>query len=194
MLFVAGQAIVDGGLAVTETGRNILNYLPVVDDAALLAMTDYSADLVTKVSADLKQFINNQVFLGTQGGTPLSKIVQNIGTRIDKGVFKSARARAEAIARTEINRVLSTAQEIRNQQVAEIAPETKKYWLTANDNRVRPTHIKVGAATDPAKGGKPIGINESFSVGGYSASGPHDPNLPASEVVQCRCSKILIIN
>ncbi len=187
--FVAGQEIVDGGLAISEVGKRIAQTIPAIDETVLFTMTDFSADLVTKVSAEMRQFINNQVFFGVQGGLPVNEVINNIGTRIDKGVFKSAKARAEAIARTEINRVLSTAQEIRNKQVAEIAPETKKFWLTAGDDRVRDSHKIVGRETRE----KPIPINEDFNVGGSPASGPHDPRLPAREVINCRCSKILII-
>ena len=40
--------------------------------------------------------------------------------------------------------------------------------------------------------GQTIGVDEHFLVGGYEASGPHDPALPASETIRCGCTTILV--
>ena len=183
--YQAGGEIIEAPLAATDTGKRLLNRLAVVDNSTLLVMNEYSADLVSNVSRDLLNKINNQILLGLQGGLPTNQIIQNIGTNIDKGVFKTSSLRAEFITRTEINRVLSTSQEIRTREIANIEPQTKKYWLTANNNRVRASHVVVGMATDPANGGTPINVNDDYSVGGFSCGYPHDPRLPAKESINC---------
>lgn len=56
-----------------------------------------------------------------------------------------------------------------------------KEWRHEGHNRIdRATHVA-------ANGDKVQGLNTPFNVGGYSCQYPHDPNLPASEVVSCGC-------
>jgi len=191
--FFAGSEITDSALSLTDEGKRILQALPAIDDSVLIGMTNFSGDLITGVSNDLRKNINTQIFLGVQGELPLNEVINNIGTSIKKGVFRSAKARAEFVTRTEINRVLSVSQDLRAKEIAIVAPKTEKFWLTAGDGRVRKTHVEVGAQTNPASGGTPIGINKDFIVGGFPAKGPYDPRLPAKEVVNCRCRRVLVM-
>lgn len=56
-----------------------------------------------------------------------------------------------------------------------------KEWRHEGFNRVdRMTHVA-------ANGDKVQGLYTPFNVGGYSCQYPHDPSLPASEVVNCGC-------
>ena len=60
-----------------------------------------------------------------------------------------------------------------------------KQWLHSGNVQNPRTHHQ-------ALDGQTIGINENFLVGGYEASGPHDPALPASETIRCGCTTILV--
>lgn len=42
--------------------------------------------------------------------------------------------------------------------------------------------------------GTTIPMGEKFTVGGVTADGPHDPVLPAREVVNCRCRLMPVID
>lgn len=56
-----------------------------------------------------------------------------------------------------------------------------KEWRHEGNNRIdRATHVA-------ANGDKVQGLNTPFNVGGYICQYPHDPSLPAGEVVNCGC-------
>lgn len=57
----------------------------------------------------------------------------------------------------------------------------EKEWIHAGVNRKdRPSHVA-------ANGDKVRGLDTPFTVGGYTCQFPHDPTLPASEVINCGC-------
>jgi len=189
-----GSEIVDQSL--TSSGAQLTALtLPGITTEQLAVLQVLKADLVTGLSQELRKAVQNEINVGILGQKTPSEVMKGIGGRITtKGTrFKSIAARAEAITRTEVNRVLNTANQIRGDQVAEVVPGLKKYWLTSNDDRVRPSHVSVGNTTNPASGGAPIGAKEKFTVSGIRVNGPHDPALPASEVVNCRCRVIYVL-
>lgn len=57
-----------------------------------------------------------------------------------------------------------------------------RIWYAALDNRVRDTHVIAHGQWAPITGW--------FEVGGHLARMPGDPNLPAEEVVNCRCTTL----
>ena len=54
---------------------------------------------------------------------------------------------------------------------------TQKQWITMEDERVRPTHVKCGSQG-------PVALDGKFSNG---LRFPGDPQGPASETCNCRC-------
>jgi hypothetical protein len=60
-----------------------------------------------------------------------------------------------------------------------------KEWLAALDERTRDTHREAN--------GQVVGINETFTVGGYAMMHPLDMNrgAPPEEAMNCRCTMIL---
>jgi Phage Mu protein F like protein len=59
-----------------------------------------------------------------------------------------------------------------------------KVWLATEDERTRPTHVRADLQRVP--------LTAHFTVGGFPAMYPHDPTLPAKEVVSCRCTPLLV--
>ncbi len=55
-----------------------------------------------------------------------------------------------------------------------------KCWLATRDLRTRDSHARAD--------GQRVAMDGLFTVGGYPAKYPGDPQLPASEVVRCRCA------
>lgn len=92
-------------------------------------------------------------------------------------------ARAERIARTELSGLMN---EVSYTQMEESGVVTGKQWYSIGDGRTRSSHQAVN--------GMKVGFNEKFSVNGLLADGPHDPSLPASELVNCRCRLIPIVD
>ena len=63
---------------------------------------------------------------------------------------------------------------------------SKKKWYSIGDNRTRDSHQRLN--------GKTVKFDEKFDVNGTAADGPHATNLPAREVVNCRCRLIPIVD
>ena len=58
----------------------------------------------------------------------------------------------------------------------------QKYWIPTYDERTRDTHL-------PMEQQNPKEMDEAFMVGGvWPAECPGDPDLPAEEVINCRCT------
>lgn len=58
----------------------------------------------------------------------------------------------------------------------------QKYWIPTYDERTRDTHL-------PMEQQNPKEMDEAFLVGGvWPAECPGDPDLPAEEVINCRCT------
>lgn len=93
--------------------------------------------------------------------------------------------RADRIARTEVAGAV-------NAGIAAYAAESEaatgrawhKQWWSSLDSRVRATHVAAHGQIAPP-GGK-------FSVGGAALRYPGDPLGPPSEVINCRCSTLLL--
>lgn len=104
---------------------------------------------------------------------------------------------ARRIARTESTNVLNEATLQRGLDAeADVGERLVKVWLSARDERVRPTH-RASYSTVDADGtvrehagahGQVVGIREKFRVGDGFLDRPGDPNGPLEEVIQCRCS------
>jgi len=83
--------------------------------------------------------------------------------------------RAVICAETETNTIGNSIAE----EIAIASGKTIKTWVTMMDEKVRDTHNDIHGQTVP--------INDYFMVGGFPARYPHDPDLPADEIVNCRC-------
>lgn len=76
------------------------------------------------------------------------------------------------------------ATQYQSEVTEELAEEgyTHRRWVAIADDRTRPTHR--------AASGQVVTLDEPFTVGGYPLRYPHDPDGPASETVNCRCSQV----
>lgn len=153
----------------------------------LSTLGEYHAGLVQSVTTNLRGQVTRQVQLGVLGGKTLDQVIADIGASGIRptGPFRTAMERAEAIARTETNRVPNLAAYERLKAATKRTPGLQKKWVTAGDNRVRESHQKLN--------GTVIGMDEFFSVGGHQALHPLDLRLPASETVRCRCRLVPVV-
>jgi SPP1 gp7 family putative phage head morphogenesis protein len=103
-------------------------------------------------------------------------------TRIEN-LLGNNRGRAETIARTELSGLMN---ETSYKQMELSGVVSKKKWYSIGDNRTRDSHQRLN--------GKTVKFDEKFDVNGTAADGPHATNLPAGEVVNCRCRLIPIVD
>jgi hypothetical protein len=94
--------------------------------------------------------------------------------------------RATVIARTETMGALNGGRSEAFRIVAEQEPDIvwERLWLATDDTRTRETHQDAD--------GQRVGLDQPFNVGGFSLAFPGDPTGPAQEVIQCRCTSLLV--
>ncbi|MFH1602428.1 MAG: phage minor head protein [Pseudomonadota bacterium] len=167
--------------------------------AQINAVLDFSADLVKNIAEEMRGKINTQIKLGVLGERPVFDVMRNItdalGIEADASIWAKRRplvqgvaARAETIARTEMQRVFNLASFSQQQQMAAQIPDLRKRWLATGDSRTRPTHLQAHIRYRD----NPIPIAEMFEVGDARMMYPLDPNGPADETINCRCKGVLV--
>lgn len=119
----------------------------------------------------------------------LGDTIPEISARIDNvlSATKTPRweNRAVVIARTETLGALNASRNDANMAFVEGSDEKLvKVWLATMDTRTRETHrIADGQRRAP---------DMPFDVGGFPLMFPGDPSGPAGEVIQCRCTTLLV--
>lgn len=92
--------------------------------------------------------------------------------------------RADTIARTELGGAANAGVQHAGDTLAAAGFAVAKEWFAQHDPRTRPTHV--------AADGQRVPLDGFFTVGGYEMSRPHDPMGPAEEVVNCRCTMLMV--
>lgn len=99
------------------------------------------------------------------------------------------RSRAETIARTEGMRAVNTGVRAAWEQAFSDNPSldpklARRYWIATDDERTRDSHREI-----PELNSDGVGLDEPFRLpDGGSIMFPHDPDAPASETINCRCT------
>jgi HK97 family phage portal protein len=137
--------------------------------------------LVKEVTAytqeQLSDAVIDSVHEAIAEGFGASETIKEITARIEDVYQFAAEGRAERIARTEIISA-SNAGSIEGMNQAGVE---YKEWLDSRDEKVRDSHKDLGGTVVP--------IGEDFiSIGGAHLSFPGDPDGPAEEIINCRCT------
>jgi hypothetical protein len=160
----------------------------ILEPHTFAVIQDFQVDLIRNLSADIRARVLSVIRLALLSGRSLTDTMKAIDSVLGESNFPG---RAEAIARTEINRALNLGEQARVGAFADQNPDaakrTEKFWIHTNDDRTRPDHRDVGRQTNPKYGGKTLPLDEDFEVGGESANGPYDPRLSAAQSINCRC-------
>lgn len=96
------------------------------------------------------------------------------------------RNRAAVVARTETIGAINAGRTDSFEAIADQVPDLvfEQQWLATLDTRVRDTHRRADGQRRP--------MGRTFSVGTAQLRFPGDPRGPAKEVIQCRCTTILV--
>lgn len=167
---------------------------------------DVSPDLLHALSAVTKDSIND---VWTEAGKTLKGAVRRVTLGVDNltdairnlsghlrspKVFGTVETRAEMIIRTEVNRAFSMAADAQMGQAGEAMKaggmELRKYWLTAEDARVRETHAEAARRYSKANA---ILETEPYIVDGEPLMYPLDPAGSASNTIGCRCISVPLV-
>lgn len=179
--------------------RMLLNIEPSV--AGLADLQSLSADQITDVPAKVFEDVTRQVRMGMLGGASPSEVVDNIGRKLVDadgnplpGIWGTSARRAEIVYRTEMSRALNSGTQARMEQTAKRHPDMRKRWIHAGVDNVkepRPSHLRMERDTAPGGVLGPIPVDQDYVLEGmFPCKQPHDPRLPASHVVNCKCRSV----
>lgn len=110
---------------------------------------------------------------------PLSEQATFITSTLDNPDFN--RTRSLVIARTETTTAANYGALLGGESSDY---EVAKQWLAIEDNNTRPDHKDAD--------GQLVGVDETFTVGVSQMAYPGDISAPANEVVNCRCSLVIV--
>lgn len=123
-------------------------------------------------------------------GINLGEGIPVLASRVDS-VLSTTRTvrwpnRATVVARTEAIGALNAGRTDAFRALAEEEPdvEFERLWLSTSDNRTRETHREADQQRVP--------LDQPFLVGGFELMFPGDPSGPPQEVIQCRCTSLLV--
>jgi hypothetical protein len=157
------------------------------------AVISVTTDQIRSVWSELGTRLKTEVRRAALGVTNPFDAIKNLARVIrNPKTFGRVETRAETIIRTEVNRAFSLATQKRMEQSDERlgGGQLRKWWLTAEDSRVRPDHVtageKFGRKGDPG----PITVDTPFIVGGEELMFPRDPQGSAEQTINCRCVSV----
>ena len=137
---------------------------------------DNVATLVVGISDNTRNKIQNVINDSFGNG----QSVNQTGNALRNAIIGMGIARANLIARTEVHRTASFANEIVAESMG--IAGTRKEWVSVNDGRTRISHALAS--------GQQVGLEEPFIVGGDRLNYPGDPAGSPGETINCRCVSI----
>lgn len=192
-----GQMTRKNMLAQKQAGRNykgilVKSFKSIEDDLylsvyqrylqQLVATDDYAGRIktITNTTSDRINTVIREVLTESEiGGYGIDKIRQTLTDSIGAAIRGNVRARAKAIAQTEM---ISASNQASTYAADSTGLEYRKYWSTSHLQGIRPSHIQ--AEQDSIHRGG-LSKDQPFSNG---LMYPGDPSGPAEEVINCRCT------
>jgi len=173
--FDLGQGVTANAL----TAAGISFSGPQIAPSVLATLSRDTINIYSEMFDDLGTAITTQVSRSVAGlqssGQAMSKINRLLRTSIEVRAGLRRRVKfafqAEAIARTEIARAFSSAQQAASEQLSDSIPGLKKRWLPVGDGRVRRGHAEAGQIYGVGGSIGPIPIKSRFKIIDYSRTG-----------------------
>jgi hypothetical protein len=140
---------------------------------------------LVRIPDEVYDLIAGQVAQAVNLGEGIPKIASRVDNILSTSQSDRWPNRATTIARTETIGALNAGRSDAFKIMADDSDEPmEKLWLATTDNRTRATHR--------AADGQRVPVESTFTVGGFSLAFPGDPIGPAQEVIQCRCTMLLV--
>lgn len=129
--------------------------------------------------------IAGQVAEGAGDGESIPKIAKRVEDVLSTTATPTWRDRATVVARTETIGAMNAGRADAFVLFEQTTGDTlEQMWLATDDTRTRRTHRQAE--------GQRVPLGQPFTVGGHQLAFPGDPTGPASEVIQCRCTTLLV--
>lgn len=176
------------GVNIGSVGRQ----LPI---AQLNYLRSVTPSLIQNVTATVHAEVQQLLYTHAHGGMTKQELLKRIGAAtgplngkadLKPGqVIPRAEVRARTIFRTETNRMASIIQQDRLEQFAKRDKGVGSRWIHWPSQQPRHDHTALH--------GQVIfrGHDEFFHLDGIMITGPHDPRLPAAQVINCHCKVVV---
>jgi hypothetical protein len=141
---------------------------------------------LVRIPEEVYALVAGQVSAGVNLGEGIPELSRRVDSILSTTESERWPNRAVVIARTETIGALNAGRAEAFKVVGELEPdlELEKLWLATDDSRTRPTHNHAE--------GQRVPVGSPFIVGGAELQFPGDPFGPAQEVIQCRCTMLLV--
>lgn len=140
---------------------------------------------LVRIPGEVFDLVSGQIAAGVTLGEGIPEISQRVEDVLSTTKSERWPNRAVVIARTEALGALNGSRADAFTAFAEDEDaEMERMWLSTIDTRTRPTHVVAD--------GQRVGLTDPFMVGGFALMFPGDPEGPAQEVIQCRCTTLLL--
>lgn len=151
----------------------------VFEQRALTYAKEQAGLKITQILESTRAQVQEVIGQAIEGGWSVNETANAIKDLYDG--FETSRALT--IARTEIASAINWGKyEAAKDSASRLDMQLEKTWSAVHDRRTRPTHAAVDGTTKK--------LSQAFTVGGSRGMFPGDPNLPASETINCRCMLI----
>lgn len=134
---------------------------------------------------EVYDLIAGQMAAGVNLGESIPKLAARVEETLSTTGTPRWSNRATVVARTEAIGSLNAGRfDAFNVVAQETGEQLERVWLSTDDSRTRETHALADQQRVP--------LDQSFTVGGFSLMFPGDPSGPPQEVLQCRCTLMLV--
>lgn len=156
-----------------------------------VAVAHYLAEVtnrMVRIPDEVFDLVAGQISQGVNLGEGVPKLAARVDNVLSTTEQERWPNRATVVARTEtigaLNAGRADAFVAFDEERDDEDPELEKFWLATDDSRTRPTHREAE--------GQRVPVGKSFTVGGFELEFPGDPAGPPQEVIQCRCTMLLV--
>lgn len=133
--------------------------------------------------------VRREVLKATTEGWSIDELEQGIEHVLGEAGADLWEHRARTIARTEAVGAYNAGRFAGFRSLAsQLGGSWEKVWLETHDHRTRRTHREGEGGV----GGQRVPLGDMFKVGVGLGMYPGDPELPPEEVINCRCSILLV--
>jgi F like protein len=140
---------------------------------------------MVRIPEEVYDLVAGQVAQGVNLGESIPKIRDRVDSVLSTTGSERWPNRATVVARTETIGALNAGRHDAFRMVAADSDEPlEMFWLATDDHRTRQTH-------EVAEGQR-VPVGTPFVVGGAELRFPGDPSGPPQEVIQCRCTMLLV--
>jgi len=161
-----------GGAVYAQMVDAIGHALPSVGSLAAEQYLAQARNTFDDIGNDLWQTARNELLDGFEQGESIPQLAERL--RSSAGMTAK---QATLVGRTKVIEA-SNAGSMATARASML--DMVKEWIATMDPRTRPTHL--------AADGQRVPLAEKFTVGGFQADFPADPDLPPSMAFNCRCT------